>query len=375
MDYQDLDSRILLWLQQLKGISASHIQALYLYFTELDQSFEQLLTISESELASFLDTKSLNIIVKHRDNFSHLVDELDQLIGCWQQQNITVLPITSPSYPELLRSIHTPPQILYVRGQVDVLSMPQLAIVGSRNFSASGGENARSFARELASCGFTVTSGLARGIDSMAHLGAMETGKTIAVLGAGVETIYPRCNQKLSDEILKTGGAVISEFAPGTPPRPAHFPQRNRIISGLSLGVLVVEAALKSGSLITARTALEQGREVFAIPSSIHNPVARGCHQLIRNGATLTENVNHIAEQLGGMMALKRQELNDEHPASNREESAHQELLAIMGFDPVDFDQLITRTSDDVSQLLRQLTELELQGFVEQRGSCYIRIR
>jgi DNA processing protein len=371
MDDQHVDSRIILWLQQLKGISAKHIQAIYSYF----DSFEEIFTSSESELAACLDSNALHIIVKNRHAFIHLEDELGQLISCWQQQQISLLPITSPDYPELLRSIHTPPHLLFVRGPISSLSMPQLAIVGSRNYTASGGENARTFARELASSGFTITSGLALGIDSMAHLGAVETGKTIAVLGAGVETIYPRSNQQLADKILATEGTLISEFAPGTPPRPAHFPQRNRIISGLSMGVLVVEAALKSGSLITARIALEQGREVFAIPSSIHNPMAKGCHQLIRNGASLVENINDIIEQLQGMVAFKREELEQYPKTESAEKAPQAELLEKMGFDPIDFDELIARGSAECSQLLQQLTELELSGYIEQRGSHYIRIK
>ncbi len=206
-------------------------------------------------------------------------------------------------YPPLLREISAPPPLLFIRGNVDVLSLPQLSIVGSRNSTPTGCETAYRFASHLARSGFCITSGLALGIDTAAHQGALQvSGLTIAIFGTGPDIIYPQSNTTLANDIA-VDGALVSEFAPGCAPRRSQFPRRNRIISGLSLGTLVVEAGLRSGALITARNAAEQGREVFAIPGSIHNPVARGCHRLIRSGAKLVETADDILEELGGMLA------------------------------------------------------------------------
>ena len=197
-------------------------------------------------------------------------------------------------YPQLLEQISNPPLLLYVDGNAEILHLPALAIVGSRNPSKGGERNAFEFAQHLAGIGFTIVSGLAQGIDTAAHRGALAAGgRTIAFLGHGVDSVYPASNKALAEEIAATG-ALVSEFPLGTHPGREHFPQRNRLISGLSLGTLVVEAARRSGSLITARLAGEQGREVFALPGSIHNPLARGCHQLIRQGAKLVETSDDI---------------------------------------------------------------------------------
>lgn len=206
-----------------------------------------------------------------------------------------------PSYPALLAELSDAPPLLFVAGEVSLLERPQLAIVGSRRASKPGLDTARAFARSLAAGGFVITSGLALGIDGAAHEGALDaTGATVAVLGTGLEHLYPRRHLGLAQRIVEQGGAVLSELPLQCPPQAANFPRRNRIISGLSLGVLVVEASPSSGSLITARLAAEQGREVYAIPGSIHHPGARGCHELIRQGATLVESIEHILEGLRG---------------------------------------------------------------------------
>jgi len=204
----------------------------------------------------------------------------------WLEENhIQVLDTNSEYYPKILREIRRAPPVLYVKGDPKVLSLPQIAVVGSRNPTPSGRDNAASFSQDLASKGVTITSGLALGVDSAAHVSALNgNGKTIAVLGTGIDQIYPLRNAALADQIVAAGGAIVSEFPLGTAPQPSNFPQRNRIISGMAFGVLVVEAAVKSGSLITARYALQQNREVFAIPGSIHNPLSRGCHALIDTG-------------------------------------------------------------------------------------------
>jgi len=298
-----------------------------------------------------------------------------------QDHRVYPLSITDSSYPALLKEISVPPSLLFVRGSIEKLCLPQVAIVGSRNASTSGLNTASAFAKMLASSGFVVTSGLALGIDGAAHTGAMNgvvsggitTGHTVAVLGTGLDVIYPRQHSELYQKILDGGGAVITEFLPGTPPLPANFPRRNRIISGLSLGTMVVEAALKSGSLITARYALEQGREVFAVPGSIHNALSKGTHALIKQGATLVESGKDIVEQLGGMLAyveLEKSECSDSALGKQQKE-----LLNAMGFDPVDMDTLVHRTGLPVVELSRQLVQLELEAVITSGNGLYNRLK
>ena len=268
-------------------------------------------------------------------------------------------------YPPLLREIPDPPVVLYVIGDRQSLSRPQFAIVGSRNPTPMGRENAQAFAKTLAGAGLTITSGLALGIDGAAHRGALEAGgMTIAVAGTGLDRVYPARHRDLAHEVVQHG-ALVSEFPLGTPPKPENFPVRNRIISGLSLGTLVVEAALQSGSLITARLATEQGREVFAIPGSIHSPQARGCHALIRQGAKLVETAQDILEELGPLAQLVCESRPEEKETTPREISLPMaKLLEYIGYDPVSVDTLIDRsglTADAVSSMLLQM---ELQGLV-----------
>lgn len=281
-------------------------------------------------------------------------------------------------YPALLREIASPPPQLFVRGNVAVLSLPQLAIVGSRNATPAGAETAYSFASHLAARGFCITSGLAEGIDAAAHRGALAArGRTLAVCGTGPDIVYPRQHEGLADEIVAAGGAIVSEFAPGTPVFRSNFPRRNRLISGLSVGTLVVEASVRSGALITARHAMEQGREVFAIPGSIHNPVARGCHQLIRNGAKLVETAADIVEELSGLLASlqlpdapARGGIAVEAPDSVAETNTeYAELLAAMGWDPVDADSLVARSGLTIGEVSSMLLMLELQGSVRALSS------
>ena len=225
---------------------------------------------------------------------------------CWLSGvGAQIIPITSLDYPQQLKQISSAPPLLYSLGQTDNLHLPQIAIVGSRRMTRGGENNALQWSRFLANSGFTITSGLALGVDGCAHRGALEAtnGKTVAVMATGIDSIYPQRHRQLAEQILDSGGTLVTEFHPNEKPLPTHFPRRNRIISGLSLGVLVVEAAVKSGSLITARYALEQNREVFAIPGSIHNPQSRGCHLLIKEGAQLVESGDDIIAELGGAMA------------------------------------------------------------------------
>ncbi len=291
-----------------------------------------------------------------------------------------LLPFTDPRFPKLLRSSADCPIALYVCGNADSLNDPQLAIVGSRNPTRQGLETAYAFSEYLAHRGLTITSGLASGIDTAAHRGALAgNGRTIAVLGTGIDVVYPAGNQELSREIAEHG-ALISEFPLGTPARGSHFPQRNRIIAGLALGTLVVEAARQSGSLITARLAGEQGREVFAIPGSIHNPLTRGCHQLIRQGAKLTETAGDILSELdfSGFLAPDRPATAG-GPSPGKTlagmDKDHKILLDALGFDPADIDTLVVRTGFKADAVSSMMLILELEGHVQAApGGRYSRV-
>jgi DNA processing protein len=267
------------------------------------------------------------------------------------------IPLGDPSYPAALLESADPPLALYAQGRVALLVAPSLAVVGSRNPTPQGLENARAFAAHLSGAGITVVSGMALGIDAAAHEGGLEgAGGTIAVVGTGLDIVYPRRHHRLAHRIAETG-LLVSEYSLGTPSIDAHFPERNRIIAGLSRGTLVVEAALRSGSLITARLAAEAGREVFAIPGSIHSPQSRGCHALLKQGAKLVETAADILEELSWPAA----------PAAAAEPSAAaatNPLLAALGFDPVSLDALVARTGIGAAELNARLLELELEGRV-----------
>jgi DNA processing protein len=263
--------------------------------------------------------------------------------------------------------------VLYVLGDVTALHTPQLAMVGSRSPTASGRDTARSFAELFARTGITITSGLALGIDAASHEGALHAhGLTIAVCGTGLDVTYPRKNAELASRI-REHGAIVSEFPPRTPPLRPHFPRRNRIISGLSFGTLVVEAARNSGSLITAQHALEQGREVFAIPGSIHNPLSHGCHKLIRSGAKLVESAGDVLSEVLNFLqpqSLAAREagavnVGDRLPALDKE---YEILLDALGFEPASIDVLATRTGIPGDSVTSMLLILELQGHIKPHG-------
>ena len=288
-----------------------------------------------------------------------------------------VLLEQSAGYPLLLKEIPNPPPVLFVRGDPKLLVRAQLAMVGSRNPTIGGRRTATEFAYYLSATGLLITSGLASGIDAASHQGALKGGGlTIAVMGTGPDQIYPASNRELADEIADCG-ALVSEFPVGTPPHSRHFPQRNRIISGLTLGTLVVEAAPRSGSLITARYALEQGREVFAIPGSIHNPLARGCHGLIRQGAKLVETASDVLEELGsfaGIEPVSGIATNDENlPQLDNE---YTQLLECIGFELTTIDQLVVYSGLTAEAVSSMLLILELQGYVTSSpGGLYGRVR
>lgn len=322
-------------------------------------------------------------------------------------------------YPLLLREISSPPPILFVIGELSLLQQQQLAIVGARLPTPTGLEIAYQFASELSKQGFVITSGLARGIDAAAHQGALVTlGRTIAVLGSGLDNIYPVCHQSLAKGILEKGGALLSEFFPNAPPKAEHFPRRNRIISGLSLGVIVIEAALRSGSLITARYAIEQGREVFAVPGSIRNRLSQGCHGLLKEGATLIEScedviqgLSFLPKQISKLVVARETTLTKANEASfladqereqkkichnechyaglseeievidsnqqqldiSRLDSQDIKLVECLGFETTSIDTLIARTGLRVDKLLARLLVLELQGYIGVVPGGYVR--
>ncbi|MEQ1518506.1 MAG: DNA-processing protein DprA [Usitatibacteraceae bacterium] len=283
-----------------------------------------------------------------------------------------LLTLADDDYPKQLLEIADPPPILYLKGRRELLGRPGFAVVGSRNATPSGLQHAEAFSRNLSDAGFTIISGMALGIDAAAHRGGLAGGgSSIAVVGTGLDLVYPARNKTLAHELAQNG-LIISEFALGTPALAQNFPRRNRIISGLSRGVLVVEAALASGSLITARQAGEQGREVFAIPGSIHSPFSKGCHQLIKQGAKLVDEANDILVELRWGAAQPAQKL----APSDTDETESDPILDAMGFDPVSIDALLERVKLPADQLIGRLTELELDGAIASMpGGKYQRLR
>ncbi len=308
------------------------------------------------------------------ENFS------ERLLRCkhWQEQGAAsrhFIALGDADYPQLLLQTADPPLLLFAEGPPHRLCAPSLGVVGSRHPTPQGETNAREFATELSRCGLVVVSGLAIGIDAAAHEGALLGPVcTVAVLGAGPDQPYPTRNAALAARIVAHGGVLLSEYAPGTPPLKENFPRRNRIIAGLSLGTLVVEAALRSGSLITARLASEAGREVFAIPGSIHSPQSKGCHALIKQGGKLVEVAADILEELrlgSGATTSVRPARDDGKDESGND---HDPLLDALGHDPVTLDALQARTGWATSELNARLLELELQGVVARMpGGLYQR--
>jgi DNA processing protein len=284
--------------------------------------------------------------------------EIDAALAWASQPGNRILTLADTEYPQALLTAADPPVLLYAKGRVELLNRPAFAIVGSRNATRQGEENAAAFAQALAGAGLTIVSGLAAGIDAAAHRGALpEPASTIAVIGTGIDRIYPAKNEGLAREIAEQG-CILSEFPVGTPPLAANFPRRNRLIAGLARGCLVVEAAKQSGSLITARLAAEAGREVFAIPGSIHSPQSKGCHALIKQGAKLVESAQDILEELRWEKVVNPASL----PAVKEAET--DPVMVALGGDPCDLDTLAARTGLAADALLARLLPLELEGRV-----------
>jgi DNA processing protein len=336
---------------------------------------------------------------KFDDNFNHITgasrselqaaglnrDQIDQILNPdnarvdreleWAEQSGNqIICYDDESYPALLRQTVNYPPLLYCSGNIELLASPQIAIVGSRHCTPGGAKTATDFARVLAQSGLTITSGMATGIDTQAHLGALSCGgNTIAVTGTGLDRIYPSNNRQMAYDIREKG-LLVTEFPLGTSPRSDNFPRRNRIISGLCVATLVVEAARRSGSLITAHQAVEQGREVFAIPGSIHNPQARGCHQLIREGAKLVDQVSDIIEELGSLLGFIAQQQENESSDIQLDQEAIG-LLEAIGYDPVSADALVERSGLTIDKLSSMLLSLELSNLIQSApGGCFVRI-
>ncbi|HXZ54934.1 MAG TPA: DNA-processing protein DprA [Burkholderiales bacterium] len=293
--------------------------------------------------------------------------EVDKALRWADKPGHAVLTLADGAYPKQLLEIPDPPALLYVVGESQLLSCRALAVVGSRNATPQGLKNAHAFARALSDAGLAVVSGLALGVDSEAHRGGLEgRGSTFAVLGTGVDITYPRRNAPLAGEIASRG-ALVSEFPLGTEPYAGNFPRRNRLISGLAKGCLVVEAAMDSGSLITARLAADQGREVFAIPGSIHSPLSKGCHALIKQGAKLVESAHDVLEELG--LAVRP-------PEEAPDAGVGHDLLDKMGYDPCDINEIVARSGLPVEAVSATLLQLELDGKIAGLpGGLYQRVR
>jgi DNA processing protein len=344
--------------------------------------FHQLLATLESPAAILqageITWRSLRLSAKTCEYLRtpdwHVVDKHLE----WQAQetNHHIILFSDGRYPCQLREIADPPPVLFIKGNPETLRTPQIALVGSRNPTPMGRETAFAFAQALAQAGLSITSGMALGIDAASHRGALAAnGLTIAAFGTGIDVIYPTSHRNLAEEIAEKG-ALISEFPLGTPPMAALFPQRNRTVSGLSMGTLVVEATARSGSLITARFAAEQGREVFAIPGSIHSPTAHGCHLLLRNGAKLVETSSDILEEIAQFQPIftSKTEKSTYNTIENHLEESDQKLLECVGYEATSIDTLVARSGLAVEKIAATLTILELAGHINSTPRGYSRV-
>ncbi|WP_310740317.1 DNA-processing protein DprA [Colwellia sp. BRX8-9] len=306
---------------------------------------------------------------------------ISEIIAATERCISAIIPFVDSRYPSQLKQIYDPPLVLFAQGNISLLNQMQIAMVGSRDASINGRENAFKFAQQLANAGLVVTSGLALGIDGAAHQGTLSAGgKTIAVVATGLDQVYPARHRLLAKNILDNDGAIISEFPPNTPPKPGYFPKRNRLISGLSVGVLVVEATIKSGSLVTARCAIEQNRDVFAIPSTINNPQAKGCHWLIKQGAKLVDNIADIVDELDllpqrGLHLTINKEKEQRLEKSQKQHLFNDSLLASVGYEITPVDMVVSRSKLPIDVVLTRLTMLELKGLVATVPGGYLRVK
>lgn len=368
----DLSQNYKDWLSVIlaKGIGSSTCNKLLLEF----KNPQNILACNSRTLANLgLNQASIKSLLNPDS------EQIDKILTWLDKPQHHLITILDDDYPELLKSIHSAPPVLYAIGQRQALGYLHFAIVGSRNPTTGGKRLAEEFAAELSQLGLTICSGLALGIDYHSHFGALKVNcSTVAVLGNGLNSIYPdpARHKKIASQIVEAG-LLLSEYPPDTKPSPGNFPQRNRIISGMSTGVLVVEAAKKSGSLITANYALEQGRDVFAIPGSIHNPLARGTHSLIKQGAKLVETVNDIVEELAPIVSIVLNKAVSMEPSQKEYqglEPGYKRLLDSMAYDIVTVDSLVKLSGLTAEVVSSMLLILELQGMIEsQQGGQYCR--
>lgn len=360
------------WLQlsRLHGLGPAGIVKLLAFFDKPENALQ----------ASYQDWLRAGLSNKQARAIEQSLPDVSADLEWLNETDNHLVTLHDSNYPPLLKDIPSPPPILYVKGDPELLKHPQLAMVGSRNPTRSGIQTAQAFARYFARAGLAITSGMALGIDAASHKGALDAdGLTIAVAGTGLDRIYPARHRALAKEIADKG-ALVSEFPIGTHPQAENFPRRNRIISGLSLGILVVEAAQKSGSLISARYANEQGREVFAIPGSIHNPLARGCHQLIKEGAKLVETAEDVLEELAPLLSSvlnspidKPAETEKDTPLMDKDQRT---LLAAIDFEPTAIDSIIQRSGLTAESVSSMLLIMELNNFIaSEPGGYYLRLQ
>jgi DNA processing protein len=359
----DLDTELEAWvkLSLAPGLSDEHFRRLLVGF----RGPQQILAASAAELARIVPQRVVAAV------WAPISQEQMRMIGTWLDDAANhIVTLADSSYPQGLLQIADPPPLIYAKGRLDLLNHASFAIVGSRNATQQGLAHAESFARVLSDAGLTIVSGLALGIDAAAHRGGLEgASSSIGVVGTGLDIVYPARNRELAHQLAQHG-CIISEFALGAAPVAANFPRRNRLISGLARGCLVVEAAISSGSLITARMANEQGKDVFAIPGSIHSPLAKGCHSLIKQGAKLVEKAEDILEELQiPASGTQHAEKSETEPATDR-------VLEALGFDPWDIDTLSARSGMGAEKIAALLTEWEIEGRVEALpGGRYQRVR
>lgn len=327
----------------------------------------QIFAASHATLSELVSPRLAKALLASPPGFQ---EQIDKTLAWQEQPGNLILTLADAGYPRSLLEIPDPPLMLYVKGRAALLEAATVAVVGSRNATVQGIRNAEQFSASLSSAGLCISSGLAAGIDAAAHQGALTgPGSTIAVIGTGADIVYPARNRNLA-HLIAEGGCIISEYSLSTPALAPNFPRRNRIISGLARGVLVVEAAAQSGSLITARMAAEQGREVFAIPGSIHSPLSKGCHQLIRQGAKLVESAQDILEELQFQPSFA---ISQAQPQAGLMEPSETGLLKEISFDPVHMDMLASRTGIDIASLTTELLGLELNGQLEALPGGYYR--
>lgn len=358
----DLDTELEAWvrLSLAHGFSDEHFRRLLVALG----GPQQILAASAADLARIVPRQVAAAVC------APVPEERMRAIGMWLDDAANhIVTLADSNYPQALLQIADPPPVIYSKGRVELLNHASFAVVGSRNATQQGLAHAESFARVLSDAGLTIVSGLALGIDAAAHRGGLAgASSSIGVIGTGLDIVYPARNRELADELAQHG-CIISEFALGTPPAAANFPRRNRLISGLARGCLVVEAAISSGSLITARMANEQGKDVFAIPGSIHSPLAKGCHSLIKQGAKLAETAEDILEDLRLPVSRALSQAGDSDVATDR-------VLDALGFEPCDIDTLSARIGMGTDKISALLTEWEIEGRVEALpGGRYQRVR